>query len=174
MLNTNTIDEENLIGNHYLQIANNTEEITTNEYETLHINTINTLSMINLDTSVLNPSGSARLNNSVNLTQDYSNAKCSKIRINYEDDTTKILSIKFYPIKNYFYTKFVLYIDKAISSIDFISQDENTVYNTINSILTVGNTYTIKQNVRINDIIPSEPVLYDNIQVQYNGEDVIY
>jgi hypothetical protein len=84
------------------------------------------------------------------------------------------MPIKFYPTRNYFYTKFALYVNKTISSIDFISEDESTVYNTINPVLEISKFYSIKQKVRIDEIIPSEPVLYDNIQVQYNGEDVIY
>lgn len=174
MLNGITLDGENLIGNHYLQISQNEEDILTNIYETLHINTINTLSMINLDTNILYPNGSARLNNSVNMTQDYNNAKCSKARINYADETTKIIDIKFYPKRNYFYTLFALYVDKEISSIDFLSNDEATIYNKITPTFTVGNIYTIRQDVYINEKIITEPVLYDNVQVQYNGEDVYY
>lgn len=154
MLNTNTIDGENLLGNQALQITNNTEEITTNEYETLLINTFNSLSMINLDTNVLYPQGSARLNSSANQVQDYNNAKCSKIRINYSDNTTKVLSITFYHASAlYCYTKFAIYVDKEISSIDFISEDENTIYNKITPTLTVGNIYTISQGVTIDEVI---------------------
>lgn len=152
MLNSNTIDEENLIGNHYLQIANNTEEITTNEYETLHINSINTLSMINLDTGVLNPQGSSRLNNSTNLTQDYNSAIANKVCINYSDDTNYTFELGKSQITEsngvYTYT-FVVYISKPINNIEIISNDEATTYQIITGTFEVGKYYQITQEVTI-------------------------
>ncbi len=176
MLNDDVIAKQDLYSETNMELIENTNNITKNIYEDLYINFINALTMNNQNTDVYisNISGASRLNNSVSKDYDYENAKASKIRINYEDDTNKIMPIKFYPTRNYFYTKFALYVNKTISSIDFISEDESTVYNTINPILEISKFYSIKQRVRIDEIIPSESVLYDNIQVQYNGEDVIY
>lgn len=177
LLNNKTISSQNLIGATNYTLMTGNETITKNVYENLNINFYSTLRMVN-ENNPQNPiftqMGSSRINASVSRDLDYENAMCSQIRINYEDGTNIIMPIKFYPVRNYFYTKFALYIDKAISSIDFMSEDENTVYNTINPVLEISKFYSIKQKVRIDEIIPSEPVLYDNIQVQYNGEDVIY
>lgn len=152
MLNSNTINKENLIGNHYLQIANNVEEITTNEYETLHINSINTLSMINLDNNVLNPTGSSRLNSSANLVQDYENAKATKIRINYTDNTNYVYKLGSNQIAEsngvYIYT-FVVYASKPITNVQIISNDEITTYQTITGTFEQGKYYQITQEVTI-------------------------
>lgn len=152
MLNSNTIDQQKLLGNYYLQISNNDEEIQTNEYETLHINIINTLSMINLDTSVLNPSGSSRLNNSVNLTQDYTNTIANKVRINYSDDTNYTFQLAPSQITEssgvYTYT-FVVYAPKTITNVEIISNDEVTTYQTITGTFGVGKYYQITQEVTI-------------------------
>lgn len=152
MLNEINIEGENLIGNHYLQIAQNTEEIQTNIYETLHINIINTLSMINLDTGILNPSGSTRLNNSVNASQDYTNAQAKKIKINYDDGTNLIQTLGNSQISEtsgiYTYT-FMVYVPKAITNVQIISNDETTVYQTITGTFEVGKYYQITQELTI-------------------------
>jgi hypothetical protein len=150
MLNSDTIDGENLLGNHYLQIANNTEEITTNEYETLHINSINTLSMINQDTGALNLSGAIRLNNSTNIAQDYENAQVSKIRINYADGTNLVRNIEKPILNNGIYTyTFVVYVPKTIVNIEIISNDEKTTYQTITGTFETEKYYKITQEVTI-------------------------
>lgn len=150
MLNNITIDEQNLIGNHYLQITNNIEEIDTNIYETLHINSINTFSMINLDTNVLFPNGSSRLNNSLNSKQDYEDAQVRKIKINYEDGTSRKAEIDLPTYNNGVYTyEFVIFVPKTIENIEIISNDENTTYVEIIADFQVGKFYKINQELTI-------------------------
>ena len=156
---------------------NNQESITKNIYENLNINFYTTLRMINNNDSsnpIFNQQGSNRINSSVSDIKDYNNAKATKIRINYSDNTTKTVNIEFYPIQNYYYTKFSIYIDKLISSIDFISNDEETIYNTIRPSFIVGKYYTINQSVRIDERIETQPVLYNNEQLYYNNEEIYY
>ena len=176
-LNDVTIYKQSLIGETNYVLMNNQEEITKNIYENLNINFYNTLKMINnndIDNPIFNQNGSNRINSSVSKLNDYDNAKATKIRINYSDNTTKIVSIEFYPIQNYYYTKFSIYIDKLISSIDFISNDEETIYNTIRPNFIVGKYYTINQSVRIDDRIQTQPVLYNNEQIYYNNQEIYY
>ena len=176
-LNDVTIYKQSLIGETNYVLMNNQEEITKNIYENLNINFYSTLKMINnndIDNPIFNQNGSNRINSSVSKLNDYDNAKATKIRINYSDNTTKIVSIEFYPIQNYYYTKFSIYIDKLISSIDFISNDEETIYNTIRPNFIVGKYYTINQSVRIDDRIQNQPVLYNNEQLYYNNEEIYY
>jgi hypothetical protein len=176
-LNNIIIYNQSLIGETNYVLMNNQEEITKNIYENLNINFYVTLRMINNNdpnNQIFNQVGSNRINLSVSSVKDYNNAKETKIRINYSDNTTKIASIEFYPIQNYFYTKFSIYIDKLISSIDFISNDEETIYNTIRPNFIVDKYYTINQSVRIDDRIQTQPVLYNNEQLYYNNEEVYY
>lgn len=176
-LNDVTIYKQSLIGETNYVLMNNQESITKNIYENLNINFYNTLKMINnndIDNPIFNQNGSNRINSSVSKLNDYDNTKATKIKINYSDNTTKILNIEFYPIQNYYYTKFSIYIDKLISSIDFISNDEETIYNTIRPNFIVGKYYTINQSVRIDDRIQTQPVLYNNEQLYYNSEEIYY
>ena len=176
-LNNIIIYNQSLIGETNYVLASNEDNITKNIYENLNINFYNTLKMINnndIDNPIFNQNGSNRINSSVSKLNDYDNAKATKIRINYSDNTTKIVSIEFYPIQNYYYTKFSIYIDKLISSIDFISNDEETIYNTIRPNFIVGKYYTINQSVRIDDRIQTQPVLYNNEQIYYNNQEIYY
>lgn len=176
-LNDVTIYNQSLIGETNYVLMSNQESITKNIYENLNINFYITLRMINNNDSnnqIFNQNGSNRINSSVSSVKDYNNAKATKIRINYSDNTTKIVSIEFYPIQNYYYTKFSIYIDKLISSIDFISNDEQTIYNTIRPNFIVGKYYTINQSVRIDERIQTQPVLYNNEQLYYNNEEIYY
>lgn len=176
-LNDVTIYNQSLIGETNYVLMNNQESITKNIYENLNINFYVTLRMINNNdpnNQIFNQVGSNRINLSVSSVKDYDNAKATKIKINYSDNTTKIVSIEFYPIQNYYYTKFSIYIDKLISSIDFISNDEETIYNTIRPSFIVGKYYTINQSVRIDDRIQTQPVLYNNEQIYYNNQEIYY
>lgn len=176
-LNNISIYGENLISNNNYILITKETEITKNIYETLNINFHNTIRMTNENDPnniIFTQEGSNRINISVSDTADYEQAKVNKIRINYDDETTKIQNVTFYPLKNYFYTMFTIYVDKDINNIEFISNDENTVYNTINPIFEVGKYYTIRQSVTIDNKIATQPVLYNNEQIYYNNEEVYY
>lgn len=152
-LNDVTIYKQSLIGETNYVLMNNQEEITKNIYENLNINFYNTLKMINnndIDNPIFNQNGSNRINSSVSKLNDYDNAKATKIKINYSDNTNKILNIDFTITARDCYTEFMIYIDKEISSIDFISNDENTIYNTIRPELEIGKYYKISQSVYVN------------------------
>lgn len=156
MLNNININKENLIGNHYLQITNNTNGITTNEYETLHINSINTLSMINEDTGVTNLQGASRLNLSVNNKQDYTQTIADKLKFNYNDNSSSIIKIDVSSqveiINNMAIYTIDIYIpsDKTVSNIQFISDDETTVYQTIDNLtFESGKAYTLTQMLEV-------------------------
>lgn len=177
ILNNVSIKKQNLIGNTNYVLVQDTENITKNIYELLNVNFYNTIRMVNENDPnniIFTQIGSNRLNLSSSNLLDYNNAKATKIRINYADNTTKIMSVIFNPLKNYFYTKFSLQVNKAINSIEFISNDENTVYNTISPQLIVGKVYVIRQCITIDNLEPTEQLLYNNQQVYYNSEEVYY
>lgn len=151
-LNNIIIYNQNLIGETNYVLMTNQEEITKNIYENLNINFYTTLRMINNNDSnnpIFNQVGSNRINSSVSSVKDYTNAKATKIRINYIDNTTKVQDITF-DYGNEAYTEFIIYVNKNITSIDFISNDENTIYNTIRPELEIGKSYKISQSVYVN------------------------
>lgn len=150
-LNDVTIYNQSLVGETNYVLMNNQEEITKNIYENLNINFYVTLRMINNNdpnNQIFNQVGSNRINSSVSDIKDYNNAKVTKIRINYGDETTKIQDITFDYV-NEAYTEFMIYVNKSITSIDFISNDENTIYNTIRPELEIGKYYKISQSVYV-------------------------
>lgn len=151
-LNNIIIYNQNLIGETNYVLMNNQESITKNIYENLNINFYTTLRMINNNDStnpIFNQQGSNRINSSVSSVKDYNNAKVTKIRINYSDETTKIQNITFDYV-NEAYTEFMIYVNKNITSIDFISNDESTIYNTIRHEFEIGKYYKISQSVYVN------------------------
>lgn len=151
-LNNVTIYTQSLVGETNYVLVNNEDDITKNIYENLNINFYTTLIMINnndFSNPIFNQQGSNRINSSVSNVKDYDNAKVNKIKINYSDNTNKILNIDFVITDNDCYTEFMIYIDKEISSIDFISNDENTIYNTIRPQFNIGKYYKITQSLEI-------------------------
>lgn len=151
-LNDVTIYTQSLVGKTNYVLASNEDNITKNIYENLNLNFYTILKMINNNDSnnpIFNQVGSNRINSSVSDVKDYNNAKATKIKINYSDNTNKILNIDFTITVRDCYTEFMIYIDKEISSIDFISNDENTIYNTIRPEFEIGKYYKISQSVYV-------------------------
>lgn len=127
--------------------------ITKNIYEILDINFFNTLVMKNSNNpnnEIINNNGASRLNTSMSQTLDYSNAQANKIRINYSDDTSTIQNIGTPTITNGVATYTItIYVPKAITNIEIISNDENTSYQTITGTFNINKYYTLTQDVRV-------------------------
>lgn len=154
-LNNITIATQDLIGQTNYTLVTNEQDITKNIYENLNINFNTTLRMINKNdpnNPIFNQLGSNRINSSVSGTNNYQNAKATKIRINYETGTSLVQDIQpeqiTYSNGVYTYT-FMIYVPKTILNIQIISNDELTVYQTITGTFEVGKYYLITQDVRI-------------------------
>lgn len=174
-LNSDTINGENLLGTTYENLVEAGVEFTKNQYEVVDINFINTIGIQNKnDETIQEVEGQNRLNDSISQTTDYSDARMTKYRINYEDETSAISSNIWYPVSNFYRTDLSITVSKAISSIDFLSEDENTVYTTIYPELEVGKDYTISQDVYISPKMNVERVYYNTDKVYYNSEDIYY
>ena len=153
MLNDTNITTQNLFGETNLQLVSNSQNIIKNIYETLFVNFINTINVMDSDTTTLFPIASSYINTNINTgTQsNCENSYISKVRINYSDNTTKTFNITWEVIDDYNrQTSYSLYIDKVIDSIDYISNDETTVYCTKQLELELGNIYTITQKLKVN------------------------
>ena len=142
-------------------MTDDSDQIEKNIYEELYVNFSNVISIRNAnDTNniIYNETGANRLNGVVSDTPtstDYNNSKIAKIRIRYNDNTSEIQtldtsSLVYTGLK----TTLQFYIftpnDKDISSIEIISGDENTIYQTINcESLERNKLYNIKQKVEV-------------------------
>lgn len=154
LLNDTTISQEDLLGATNDTLVTNEDDITKNIYEDLFINFINTLTMQDQNTQeyVYNLNGATRLNVSISNTTDYTNATLNKIRINYTDNTSYVKSISPATRISQFVYQYVfnVYVTKAISTIELISNDTLTTYETIDGTdFEIDKAYRITQNVEI-------------------------
>ena len=152
MLNEINITQKNLFGETNLKLVQDDNTLTKNIYETLFLNFINTINVINSDTNTHYPLSASYINENINIgtSSNSGDTSAGKIRINYQDSTTKIFSINWTRIDDYNKeTNFSLYIDKPIENIDFLSNDESTVYCEINPTTESGNIYTISQKLKV-------------------------
>lgn len=138
-------------------LISDTEDFVKNQYETVDINFINTIGIINennINNPILNPLGATRLNNSISNDLDYSQTLIGKIRLNYSDNTTFIKTINPASRLSQFVYQYVFNVyvpsNKSVNSIDILSYDENTIYQTIDTTsLLRSKAYKISQNVEI-------------------------
>lgn len=152
-LNDITIQTKELWGETGICLAFEALEMTKNIYENLNINFFNTLVMKNSNdpnNEIINNPGASRLNSSASGVLDYTNAKASKIRINYQDGSSIIQNIGTPTITNDIATyEITIHVNKAINNIEILSNDTNTSYQTITGNFDLFKEYTITQDVRV-------------------------
>lgn len=178
-INNITIKSKELISQTNNILNTDSTEVVTNIYEELLINFINTLIMQNRnnpDNIISNIVGASRINNSVSnpLILDYNSAKATKYKINYEDNTNIVNSLYWTKINNYYQAKIGLFVAKPIKNIEIISNDENTVYQTITYNFEINKIYVLRQDLWIIDKISAQDVYYNNEPVYYGDEPVKY
>ncbi len=153
-LNDNVFSLERLLSQTNSILNENEQTITKNIYEEVYLNFFNTINIINKndeDNPITNVVGASRLNQSISGFNSYSKVKMTNLKINYTDNTNRIIeSFKLTQNDTTSYTiEFDIYVNKEISNIQFISNDGNTVYQTISPTLEVGKTYKITQDVSV-------------------------
>ena len=152
MLNDYALNIQELLSETKNVMNNNANPITKNIYEELIINFINVITMSNEinEMPIYNKIGATRLNNSISEDKDYSNAKMTKYRINYSDNTSEIGTLTITQVNLFKYTlSLSINVSKQITNIDFISNDETTIYNTITPTLQLNKTYNLSVDVHI-------------------------
>lgn len=158
-MNDVTIKLKELISQTNNIMVSDITEIVKNIYEELLINFVNSIIVKNsndINNIIINNTASNRVNNSVSSPSvlDYSNSKIGKYKINYANDTSVINPINpdltFTGLStNYIITVYVP-IDYGITSIQLLSNDEETVYQTIDcSNLENNKYYTINQKMEV-------------------------
>ena len=147
LLNNETIGIEKLFSKTGYELIENTQIINKNVYENLYINFINAITMQNKNTNeyVSNLTGASRLNQSSGKVLDYENAKATKIRVTYDDDTSYTTGASCTIDNNVGTYSIGVHVpnDKNVQSIEIISNDENTTYQTIANLNLENNKYYI-------------------------------
>ena len=149
-LNAQTVELQGQIGNLTAVINSKNEENKLLNEQTVALQ--GEKERLQADLDIANNS-IVELNNSISETTDYDNTKALKIKINYTDNTNSIIQLKENQIDkisdtSYMYD-FDIYVSKSITSIQIISNDETTIYQTITSTFEVGKLYNITQMVEI-------------------------
>ena len=154
LLNNVTISNENLYSSTSYELIDNTQTINKNVYENLYINFINAITMQNRNTNdySYNLQGSSRLNISSGKDLDYENAKATKIRVTYDDDTSYITKVSSTLVNNVYRYSIGVHVpsNTNIQKIEIISNDEVTTYQTISNLNLENNKYyVITQDVHV-------------------------
>ena len=153
-LNGIEIGNELLLSDTNTTLIDKSLPIEKNIYEDLNINFNNQIKMQNRNQTnyVDNYSGASRLNQSASKILDYNNAKATKIKVNLSDDTSYITSASTL-INNgkCTYTIGVKVPSSVnVDTIEIISEDETTTYQTISNLNLENNKYyVISQDVYV-------------------------
>lgn len=152
LVNDISIATQNLMGQTKKILVSNTDSITKNIYETVYLNYYNTLLIENRNTQpyIQNETASSLLNQSISLPGDYNTSKATKYRVNYIDGTNEIFDTQA-TITNgiaTFEMQVAVPYDNLILSIDILSSDETTRYQTISGLSSLenGKIYNITQD----------------------------
>lgn len=151
-LNGINLDKKSLLSETNSEIAKDEEPVTKNVYEALYINFINTINVIDEDTNARYNDAGSYITTNINIGTENNceQTYMGKIRINFQG-SSRIENISWQNIDDtHKYISFALKVTTPILNIEIISNDTLTTYMVINtSNLEVGNTYVIKQKLRI-------------------------
>lgn len=149
-LNGVSINQEKLISSTNSILVNETQSITKNIYETLYLNFIQTLSVKDEDTNNEYPIIASYINQNINTgtQQNCENTFIGKVNVNYSNNTIT-QNINWTYVTDHYETTFVIDATNEVPTIDFISNDETTIYLTKELDVSTGHYYTIKQKLRI-------------------------
>lgn len=151
LLNNITLNKEELIGETNATLISETESITKNIYETLYINFIRSLSVKDEDENDFYPTTATYINQNINTgtKQNCEMSFVGKVRINYQDNIIMQTLEWTYNVDHY-ETSFVIDTHNEIpTSIDFMSNDETTIYITKSLTLDSNKYYKVSQKLRI-------------------------
>lgn len=152
-LNDTLVDQKDLMSVNNNVIISDTNGFTKNVYETVYLNFVNTISVVNQNEtqSVYNNNVATKLNTSINNPTDYDDLKLTKYRINYQDGTSSVSNLQATLQDDGSYELLMtFYLSRLADSLELISEDEQTVYLTYNLANTeINKYYSFKQRVRL-------------------------
>lgn len=151
-LNDTLVDQKDLMSVNNNAIISDINGFTKNVYETVYLNFVNTISVVNQNSSqsVYNNVVATKLNTSINNPVDYDDLKLTKFRINYQDGTNSVSKLQATLQDDSSYQLLMtFYLSKLADTLELISEDEQTVYLTYNLANTeINKYYSFKQRVR--------------------------
>ena len=150
LLNDETIKQENLISETNSSLVSNNQDIDKNIYETLYINFINTINVKDEDTNTLYPNAATYVNSNINIgtKQNCEMSYVGKVALNYTDNTI-MQTITWVYDTDHYKTSFTIDCTNEVPTIDFMSNDESTIYISKELDVNVGSYYVIEQKIRI-------------------------
>lgn len=152
-LNDTLVDTKNLLSKNNNIIISDTNGFTKNIYETVYMNFVNTLSVVNNNGTqpVYNQAVATKLNTSINNPIDYHDLQLTKFRINYQDGTNTVSPLQATLQDDGSYQLLMtFYLGEQADSLELISNDEQTSYLTYNlANAEINKYYSFKQRVRI-------------------------
>ena len=152
-LNDTLVDKKDLMSVNNNTIISDTNGFTKNVYETVYLNFVNTISVVNQNEtqSVYNNAVATKLNTSINNPTDYDNLKLTKYRINYQDGTNSVSNFQATSQNDGSYELLMtFYLSKQADTLELISEDEKTIYLSYNlANAEINKIYSFKQRVRI-------------------------
>ena len=152
-LNSTLVDTKNLLSENNNIIISDTNGFTKNIYETVYLNFVNTISVVNQNEtqSVYNNAVATKLNTSINNPTNYDDLKLTKFRINYQDGTNSVSNLQATLQNDGSYELLMtFYLSGLADTLELISEDEQTVYLTYNMAnAEINKYYSFKQRVRL-------------------------
>ena len=124
------------------------KEYSKNRFENLYFNfllNVNIIDNTNGD-NLINSIGSNRIANSMWNLLDYQESPCTKARITYDDETQEIVLLTL-ESEGIFSRTYEFAVTGNVVKIEYVSNDEKTVYATYRCNL--SGTNTISQTIRI-------------------------
>lgn len=152
-LNDTLVDQKDLMSVNNNAIMSDTNGFTKNVYETVYLNFVNTISVVNQNETqpIYNNAVATKLNTSINNPTDYDDLKLTKYRINYQDGTNSVSTLQATLQDDGSYELLMtFYLSKQADTLELISEDEQTVYLSYNlANAELNKIYSFKQRVRI-------------------------
>jgi hypothetical protein len=150
-LNDSPITEEIILSKDNNLLITENETINKNIYENLFLNFTYYLSVIDDDTYTTYPEIANYINRNINVgnEENFNTTKITKLRVNYQDYSV-MQNITWEKVDNIHYQMSVVIDTTQIPlSIDFMSNDETTIYLTKELNLDQGKFYILTQKIRI-------------------------
>lgn len=150
LLNEDTITQENLISETNTTIVSNSKNINKNIFETLYINFVNTIGVIDEDTSIQYPLTANYINQNINVAtkENCEQTFVGKVQVIYESSTVTQNLIWTYDTDHY-ETSFTIDATVEIPYLLFMSDDLSTIYLEKQLDIEIGDYYVINQKLRI-------------------------
>lgn len=151
LLNGITISQEDLIGATNTILSTQSESIQKNIYETLYVNFIQTLSVLDEDENINYPLTASYINQNINVgtQQNCEDTSVGKVVINYSNGQFTQSVLWTYNVDHYELSFIIDARSDSVTSFDLISNDESTIYITKEVNLQSGNYYQVDLKLRI-------------------------